>query len=464
MGQRLSNVPWLALVIACGDTARTPSLPSASARIDASPPARALSLAAPAPPGSARIDFPLGFFSAAAEVVRFRDKHGGIVSGIVFANGSDWGPQPLTMYAVGLQSGGGSFSQPWWVSSDAGYHTGICVGELDGSPGEDLAVTLQKDVYGDFAHGGVSAYYGVSKLQHKREAFRKAPNDLGSGFAASGCAIADLDQDGIGEVLVGSTGRRGMGRLFKRGPRTSGADATYDEVLTLGAKDAPACPGDPPDALAPSAVAISDVNDDGTPDLVLAGRRLAIFHGASAGSLVDRYGKIADWCSDEVIGFTPTVDVEHLARPRRTIVVVSQTCYQQVDCPANTYWHIYEPAKSRKPIITRAPVQAAIAGPAKLLNLVRDTGDQEVDLITTILFDRSQPDTFGSAMSVFKSLDRAGELGSVAEPWRADYRPVVSMLKAVNVLGGECDDLLVVSAHPARPSALFEDVGNCLQP
>jgi hypothetical protein len=409
---------------------------------------------------SAGARFPLGFFSAAADVVRFRDKRGQVVSGIVFANGSDWAPQPLTMYA--LEASGGSLREPWWVSSEAGYHTGICVGELDGRPGEDIAVTLQKDVYGDLTRGAVLAYHGVGTLERKREAFRP-PRVIGSGFSASGCAIADLDQDGISEVLVGGTGPNAIGRLFRRAARRAGGDAAYEEVLTFGAQNAPACSNDS-SALEPSAVALSDLNDDAIPDIVLAGRRLAIFYGAASGSLEQRYAAEADWCSEEMLGFAPRVDVEHLPQPRRTLVVVSQSCDRVAGCPEKTHWHVYEPATSHKPIITRAPPDAAIAGPAKLLKLAGDAGRSELALIASTLFDRSHPDVFGAALTFFKSVDGAAERVGAGEPWHADYRPVVSMLKTVNLQGSECEDLLVVSSHPAIPSRLFEDVGNCPQP
>lgn len=418
-----------------------------------------LNKAQPPPPEDAASQLPPGFFAAAAAVVPITTASGFTFNGLVFANGSDWSPQPLTMYSATLEP---SFldARPHWVSDKSGYHTGVCVGDLDGKAGVDLVVTQFKDVYGEFRSSSrnKSVEIYLSTGSASPETSFEPPTTLDGGqFRAASCAIADLDGDGISEVLVGDVGPKGYARLYQR----KNTQDPFAKARTFGEPGVPVCATGVSDPLVPSAVIVADVNNDERPDLIIAGRRLAVYLSTGTGDLRARYPAQASWCSEEELGYSPSVEVARVKDPTRSLITVSKSSISPKE-GKDTAWLVYDPLSSTSPLWRREPGEDVIAGPAVLTSMRGVTNDDIPDLVVATSYDRRSPHTFGFALKIFPGSAAAPHEPAAAPiEWQPDYRPVASRLLPLNLLGKRCGDLLVVSQHPAYPSTIFPDVGNC---
>ncbi len=251
---------------------------------------------------------------------------------------------------------------------------------------------------------------------------------------------------------MGGLGPRGAAQLFHRKSVNDKFEAR-DFGEPCANTEAPFQPGE---------VAIEDVNDDGRPDLLLAGKRLAVYYAGLSGTQKERFSSTASWCSEEELGYSPSVQVAHVTDPKRTLVTVSRSCVDlREPCPPGG-WLVYNPAASTTRLWERDAPVGTVAGPAVLTSLPSATGDDVPDLLVSMLYDPKQPQCFGAAMQLYPGRAHAPhEPAEFGTPWHPDYEPVASKLLPVNLYRKKCADLLVVSAHPATPPALFVEAGPC---
>lgn len=214
---------------------------------------------------------PLGYFAMGVGLVRVDSDQ----RMLAIANGSDWTPQPLTLHAPHAERG---FEKlPCWFSDDYDHHMGLAVGDLNGNGYDDVVVAVFSGRNQRLSEGGVKVYLGGPA------GLDPTPVWLARGFAATGVALAPLSGKPLPDVVVSCLSEEGTiqapgldakGRLSGR-PRllinhtAPGTPNLHFEPriihheIVRGAGD----------------VTISDVDLDGSLDVVFAAPRTAVLFG-----------------------------------------------------------------------------------------------------------------------------------------------------------------------------------------
>ena len=131
---------------------------------------------------------------------------------IVFANGSDLAPAPLTGFCLDPDAPGGGAGGwlPAWSSHTALYDFGTAVGDIDGDGHHDLVVASLADVTQAFETGGVRVHYGRAAAEGDGCGALLDPVPVwlvggprGGGYSVGGVELADLDFDGDLDIVVG---------------------------------------------------------------------------------------------------------------------------------------------------------------------------------------------------------------------------------------------------------------------
>ena len=436
-----------------------------------------------------------GAFSAAAALIHLRGTGTNSIDGIAIVNGSDMVEEPVTLFQYTPSVSPDSL--PDWKSVDYGFHSGVCVGDLDSNGFQDLIVT----VLGNRSEeSGVKAYYGTGSSKD-HEQLSRAPVWLATGFGPTGCAVADVDGNGKADVIVTTvsepsgpsddtpagpwTARRitnllhnGTVRVVLNAGKPKNA---LDSAILIQAPPSPTCSGI---GFSPSGVIVQDLDLDGLPDMVVAGSRLAIWFGKKQPAGGKQFTGTPDWYSADEFAYTPGLDIAFSPQLKRKLIAVSRGCTapSQTCCNTNGYF-VYDPlnpdqaSPARKSPATAIwsdllPVVKTPDGKEKkvfagTIKFVAPVLDSAPDLIATIQYDGRNYDPvtcangFGAGMRRYSS-DPARILKQVPEDWHPEFNTVVSDLEFIHEFASStCDSLLAVSALPFVQSQIFSDVANC---
>jgi hypothetical protein len=440
------------------------------------------------------LDLDFGFFSAGVGVVRLNGQRG-----IVLANGLDFGPQPVTMHVTRQGSPAGSTTD--WISTDSDYNSGVCVADLDDDHKEDVVVTVLGSRFGKCDQGGVKVYRGTGNAEAAKS-LRTEPEWLLEHAGVAGCAAEDVDGDGIKDLVVATLvdsspdaadvgphvfhatrpGFHGLGilnTLFHGSVRV-----LYDPMKHVGparvwAPTPPAADSGtpPPGALRfASAVKVADVDGDSTPDVVVAGSRVAVYyakHGDKGGNVLPSR---PDWISSDEYPYAPSVDVVTLppleGQSPRTIVVATRSCACMACCAGNkTGTFAYLPKGG--------PTDATGSG-TSIWSITYDLGDRIAGPSTVLdVDDDGLPDVL---TSVFAGAGGYGGNLEIIRGVRASrpfqdaptavlqqvrlgdptYQTVVGGFLTIESDSARCRDLIVSSSSPLAPSMMF--LNNCSHP
>ena len=145
----------IALFCSCRKREPAPTLSVYPAKVDS---ARAVSFNARPPergtsPFAAQATFtlpqiPMGFFGTGIAAADF-DADGDV--DLLFANGNDVSPQVLALFS---QQNGRFPARPTWVSEDADYQFGLCLGDVNADGRVDVGVALSSGREGVASRGG----------------------------------------------------------------------------------------------------------------------------------------------------------------------------------------------------------------------------------------------------------------------------------------------------------------------
>jgi len=190
----------------------------------------------------------------------------------VFSNGNDHAPQPMIAYAL-RERGPSPF--PAWMSDDCDHHGGAALGDIDGSGGDALLVSVMCDRVGRTQPDlvGVKLYPNIAGVLSATS----IPFPIEDRGPAHDLELADLNGDGLLDLVV----------LWGPGPSLSSARARVCIYQNPGG------PGPwrrfelalPPGMSAPSRVECADMTGNGWLDLVLACDRPLVLYGSIGGDL-----------------------------------------------------------------------------------------------------------------------------------------------------------------------------------
>lgn len=214
---------------------------------------------------------PLGYFAMGVGLIR----HGSEERMLVLANGSDWTPQPLTLHAPHAERG---FEKlPCWFSDDYDHHMGLAIGDLNGNGYDDVIVAVFAGKNQQLSEGGLKVYRGGPG------GLDPTPVWLAKGFAATGVALAPFGRKELPDIVVScvsedgtiqSPGLDASGRLPGRPRllinRTERGEESLRFDTRIIAHEIVRGAGD---------VVISDVDLDGTLDVVFAAPKTAVLFG-----------------------------------------------------------------------------------------------------------------------------------------------------------------------------------------
>ncbi len=212
---------------------------------------------------------------------------------------------------VVLYGGAGNRRHTFWgATKNTGFGSALALGDVDGDDHADVLIGAPKDknpISNQKAIGSVTVYDGAS-LQSRKRFYGKTSN----AYAGTAVATADVNGDGLADIIVGAPGESGMGsvRVYNHsgtellqkmgankkaqfGKAVASADINHDDHadIVVGAplddvetnKDAgsisvisgsdgslltPAAFGAVKKAWLGSSVALADVNGDGTLDII----------------------------------------------------------------------------------------------------------------------------------------------------------------------------------------------------
>jgi FG-GAP-like repeat len=149
--------------------------------------------------------------------------------------------------AVLLNKGDGTFAEAKNFVTGGGVGSGVAIGDLNGDANPDLAVT--------FTNSGVTAMLGDGKGSFTPSTTLRTADGIGQ--EAKAVAIGDLNKDGKGDLVVGSSSDPdGLSILLGKG------NGTFAAPLKARSSNA-GTPGS-------YSVAITDADGDGTSDLAVA--------------------------------------------------------------------------------------------------------------------------------------------------------------------------------------------------
>ena len=134
------------------------------------------------------------------------------------------------------------------------YLGGTAIGDLNGDGRNDVAVV-------DMFNNGPKIYVFYQKADHTLDSAQTITTDLN----LNGLAIADIDNDGLAELIVAGIryGENGGGKIYvyKQDPFTHALGTPQiSAVSSFGA----------------TGLVVADVNNDGLPDVVVSGRDLSL--------------------------------------------------------------------------------------------------------------------------------------------------------------------------------------------
>ncbi|GEM30269.1 hypothetical protein NN3_12760 [Nocardia neocaledoniensis NBRC 108232] len=200
--------------------------------------------------GAAAFDRPVqaatGPFTTAAAVA---DLNADSRPDIVAANSGDLaeGGVSVVVNHTADRSGHVEFGQPQKFA--AGLSPGqLAIADVDGDAKPDLVVGNLLNV----VLGAVDVLINTTEPGSDRITFGP-PHPFAAGFVAEGLAVADLDQDGRTDIVVGETGSSTVSVLMNRTPGP-GATPLFETVRML--------------SILPNGVGPVDVNNDGRLDLL----------------------------------------------------------------------------------------------------------------------------------------------------------------------------------------------------
>lgn len=252
---------------------------------------------------------------------------------LVFANGSDIAPAPLTAFNIGTWFSGGAPALPNWYSNTGLYDSGLAQGDLDGDGLADLLVSSLADPTQSFVTGGIRVHWGTqSGLEQEPSWLVGGPAH--DGFAASDVAVGDLDGDGDLDIAIGVVwegNRSNTARSQEIGNQSElvgiplGLFGKYtDKNCTNGgggfSSDGLSClNGRPriylnqgkrafvdskwraaPSANGANTVLLQDFNNDGWLDMALGSPQIVVYYGNSTG----KFNTLPDWAAGITNAFT----------------------------------------------------------------------------------------------------------------------------------------------------------------
>lgn len=415
------------------------------------------------------------------------------IDAIAIVNGSDLVSEPVSLFRFSKGNSVPTF--PTWTSQDHGFHTGVCAGDLDHDGLTDLVVTSLGAKPTEL--GGVKAYYGT-KDEEGKPTLEPLPVWLATGFDATDCAVLNLDGNEHPDVVVSSITdpqteklpddvafviERAVGSLspYRRPALLQNGSVR----LVLNAQKPKAVieskvlrQHPPPSSCsqmryAPGALLVEDLNDDGRPDLVAGGSRVAVWFGSAN---AEQFTEAPDWYSKDEYAYTPGLDVAYLPQLKRKVIVASRGCISPnqrccADSGPNGYF-MYDPLNPEVNSPLRKVPGVALWSSclakdifAGTVKLVAAKAGEPPDLIAAIQFDNHAPGTcptrFGGAMRRYAA-DPQGTLSSQWSTWNDSFDTVVKDLELIrSPLNPKCESLLAVSGLPFVQSRIFPDVANC---
>lgn len=280
---------------------------------------------------------------------------------LVFANGSDIAPAPLTAFKSGTWFSGGAPVLPTWYSNTGLYDSGLAQGDLDGDGLADLVVSSLADPTQSFVTGGVRVHWGT-KSGLAQEPIWLVGGPLQNGFAASDVAIGDVDADGDLDIAIGVVwegNHRNTALAYTVGNQAQqshvplGMFGTYtDNNCSNGgggfSSNGLSClNGQPriylnqgkrvfvdskwiaaPSGNGANTVLLQDFNNDGWLDMALGSPQIVVYYGNSTG----KFNVIPDWAAGVTNAFTYDMTPLYSGQGRAPIIVSSAGCVVPEGC------------------------------------------------------------------------------------------------------------------------------------
>lgn len=280
---------------------------------------------------------------------------------LVFANGSDIAPAPLTAFKMGAWFSGGAPVLPDWYSNTGLYDSGLAQGDLDGDGLADLVVSSLADPTQSFVTGGVRVHWGTQNgLEQDPTWLVGGPSQ--NGFAASDVAVGDLDGDGdldlvigvvwegnhnntaVAQDMVSQAKRLGFpfslfGTYKDKNCSNGGGGFSNDGLSCLNGRSriylnqgkrafSDAKWKTDPSANGANTVLLQDFNNDGWLDIALGSPQIVVYYGNSTGT----FNVLPDWSAGITNAFTYDVIPLYGGSGHAPIIVSSAGCVVPEGC------------------------------------------------------------------------------------------------------------------------------------